>query len=75
MRKPQRDIPRSRLISTTVGIILLGFLLGVLQKWLDSTASNHLPELFTAYLEEMFRRTLRETEQLIPEKLLLLLER
>lgn len=29
----------------------------------------------TAYLEEMFRRTLRETEQLIPEKLLLLLER
>ena len=45
VRKPQRDIPRSRLISTTVGIILLGFLLGVLQKWLDSTASNHLPEL------------------------------
>ena len=28
-----------------VGIILFGFLLGVLQKWLDGTASNHLPEI------------------------------
>ena len=45
VRKPQRNIPLSGLISTTVGIILLGFLLGVLQKWLDSTASNHLPEV------------------------------
>ena len=45
VRKPQRNIPLSWLISTTVGIILFGFLLGVLQKWLDSTASNHLPEI------------------------------
>lgn len=35
----------SRLIATTLGIILFGFLLGVLQKWLDGTASNHLPEI------------------------------
>lgn len=45
VRKPQRNIPLSGLISTTVGIILFGFLLGVLQKWLDGTASNHLPEI------------------------------
>ena len=45
MRKPQRNVPLSGLISTTVGIILFGFFLGVLQKWLDSTASNHFPEI------------------------------
>ncbi len=45
VRKPQRNVPLSGLISTTVGIILFGFLLGVLQKWLDGTASNHLPEI------------------------------
>lgn len=45
MRKPQRNIPLSGLISTTAGIIFLGFLLGVVQKWLDGTASNHFPEI------------------------------
>ena len=45
MRKPQRNIPLSWLVSTTVGIILFGLFLGVLQKWLDGTASNHLPEV------------------------------
>lgn len=45
VRKPQRNVPLSGLISTTVGIILFGFFLGVLQKWLDSTASNHFPEI------------------------------
>ena len=45
VRKPQRGLPLSELISTTAGIIFLGFLLGVLQKWLDSTASNHFPEI------------------------------
>ena len=45
VRKPQRNVPLSGLISTTVGIILFGFFLGVLQKWLDGTASNHLLEI------------------------------
>lgn len=45
VRKPQRNIPLSWLVSTTVGIILFGLFLGVLQKWLDGTASNHLPEI------------------------------
>ena len=45
VRKPQRNIPLSWLVSTTVGIILFGLFLGVLQKWLDGTASNHLPEV------------------------------
>ena len=38
VRKPQRNVPLSGLVSTTVGIILFGFFLGVLQKWLDGTA-------------------------------------
>ena len=45
VRKPQRNVPLSGLVSTTVGIILFGLFLGVLQKWLDGTASNHLPEI------------------------------
>lgn len=45
VRKPQRGLPLSGLLSTTAGIIFLGFLLGVVQKWLDSTASNHFPEI------------------------------
>lgn len=45
VRKPQRGLPLSGLLSTTAGIIFLGFLLGVVQKWLDGTASNHFPEI------------------------------
>lgn len=43
VRKPQNNISLKRTIVETVGIILFGFALGVLQKWMDGTASNSLP--------------------------------
>lgn len=43
VRKPQSDIPLNRQIAETAGIILFGFTVGVLQKWLDGTAANHFP--------------------------------
>jgi len=46
IRKPDTACPlRARLI-LAVGVIVLGFGLGVLQKWLDSLAVNELPLVF-----------------------------
>lgn len=45
IRKPKTGIPPKRQLAATVGIILLGVALGVLQKWLDATAANTLPLL------------------------------
>ena len=45
IRKPKTGIPVKRQLAATVGIILLGVALGVLQKWLDATAANTLPLL------------------------------
>lgn len=43
IRKPQKNQSMISMISTTFGIALAGFLLGVFQKWLDSVPSNELP--------------------------------
>ena len=40
VRAPRKDIPLNRQITETAGIILFGFALGVLQKWLDGTTAN-----------------------------------
>lgn len=42
-RKAEKDIPLSKHIIRTLGIILLGFTLGVLQKWMDEMPDNVLP--------------------------------
>lgn len=42
-RKAEKDIPLSKHIIRTLGIILLGFALGVLQKWMDEMPDNVLP--------------------------------
>lgn len=46
VRKPQNDIPLNKQIAETVCIILLGFALGVLQKWIDGSPSNIFPLWF-----------------------------
>lgn len=43
IRKPRTDIPLNRQIAETIGVILFGLVLGVLQKWIDGTAANALP--------------------------------
>ncbi len=43
VRSPRKDIPLYRQIAETTGIILLGFILGILQKWMDGTAINDFP--------------------------------
>lgn len=43
IRKPSKIVPISRQIAITSGIALLGFLLGVLQKWIDGTGGSNLP--------------------------------
>lgn len=43
VRKSQNNIPLNRQIVKTASIILFGFTLGVLQKWMDGTAVNHFP--------------------------------
>lgn len=45
VRKPQNNIPLSKQIAETAGIILFGFALGVLQKWMDGPAANALPAI------------------------------
>jgi len=45
IRKPVTDIPLKRKIAETLTVILLGCALGVLQKLLDSTASNDFPPI------------------------------
>ena len=39
IRKPKTGIPLKRQLAATVGVILLGVTLGVLQKWLDATSA------------------------------------
>ena len=43
IRKPRKNIPLNRQLVITLGIILLGFLLGVFQKWIDGTGPSILP--------------------------------
>lgn len=43
IRKPRTDISLKRKIAETVGVLLFGLALGVLQKWMDGTSSNMLP--------------------------------
>ena len=43
VRKPQNDISSGKQIAETVGIILFGFVLGILQKWIDGTPANAFP--------------------------------
>ena len=45
IRKPSKNMPFKRQIAITLGVILLGFLLGVLQKWIDGTGSSILPAI------------------------------
>lgn len=45
VRSPKKDIPPNKQIAKTAGIILFGFALGVLQKWLDSTTANAFPSV------------------------------
>ncbi len=43
VRKPQNDMPLRSQLAETAGIILFGFALGVLQKWMDGSAVNTFP--------------------------------
>lgn len=43
IRKPSRNLSLKRQIVITLGIILFGFLLGILQKWIDGTGGSNLP--------------------------------
>lgn len=43
VRSPRKDIPLNKQIAETAGIILFGFILGILQKWMDGTAANVFP--------------------------------
>ena len=45
IRTPQKGVT-SKYILATVGFILLGFALGVFQKWIDVTPSNYFPIIF-----------------------------
>ena len=43
IRKPSKKVSLNCQIAITLGIILLGFLLGVFQKWIDGTGGSSLP--------------------------------
>ena len=43
IRKPSKKVSLNRQIVITLGISLLGFFLGVFQKWIDGTGSSILP--------------------------------
>ena len=45
VRKPSKNVSLNRQIVITLGIILLGSLLGVFQKWIDGTGSSILPAI------------------------------
>ena len=45
IRKPSKNVPLNRQIAITLGIVLSGFLLGVLQKWIDGTGLSILPAI------------------------------
>ena len=43
IRKPSKNVSFKSQIAITLGVILLGFLLGILQKWIDGTGGSNLP--------------------------------
>lgn len=43
IRKPSKNVSLNRQIAITLGIVFSGFLLGVLQKWIDGTGASTLP--------------------------------
>ena len=43
IRKSSLNLSFKRQIVITLGVILLGFLLGILQKWVDGTGGSNLP--------------------------------
>lgn len=43
IRKSSKKVALSRQIAITSGIAVLGFVLGVLQKWIDGTGGSNLP--------------------------------
>ncbi len=45
IRTPKKDVSLKTQIIITIGIILFGFALGVLQKWIDGSPSNIFPLL------------------------------
>ena len=46
IRKPSKNVSHNRQIVITLGIVLLGFFLGVFQKWIDGTGGSSLPLMF-----------------------------
>lgn len=46
IRAPRKGAPLKIQIIVTVGIVLMGFALGVLQKWIDGCPDNMFPLLF-----------------------------
>ena len=45
IRKSNKKLSFKRQIVITLGVILLGFLLGILQKWIDGTGVSNLPAI------------------------------
>lgn len=45
IRTPEKDVSLKTQIIVTIGILLFGFALGVLQKWIDGSPSNIFPLL------------------------------
>ena len=46
IREPNTNTSMRAKILASIAVIILGFLLGIFQKWLDSAAYNELPQLF-----------------------------
>ena len=45
IRKPHKKYTMANKMLITIGIVLGGFLLGILQKWIDGSPSNVLPDI------------------------------
>ena len=43
IRTPEKGVSLKSQIITTIGVLLFGFVLGILQKWIDSSPSNMFP--------------------------------
>lgn len=50
IRTPEKGVSHKKQVIVTIGIILFGFALGVLQKWMDGSPSNIFP-LFIQQLD------------------------
>lgn len=50
IRTPEKDVSFKKQVIVTIGVILLGFALGVLQKWIDGSPINIFP-LFMQQLD------------------------